>query len=355
MGNEASSNVYDPGDHTTSPQHVTEILSPPEAIVPSAQAASASSKAVTTSSRFSSLFRSQNSGNTSSKAPQHQTSTTGHADGSNRPQMGVVGVNSTGLPNKEKVLDHRTVPVHQRVPLVDGFHGAHHLSQVQNSNVKGAHAYVQHPQLAGSEDPRTVDVTQKMMTMAIQSSIEHHQQPSATGPLGNPLKNHQHSSTGSLGKDLDEWENAWEEDDESSDGEDVIEDHDTGFEHSSKSLHLHAEANTVIAHPIPPHGTAASITPAHASEKVAKVSIVPSDDEMKTLSPEARKELAEAMNGIAWETYSSGYSITGTYDKPNIQMFLPLLRVLGKGSFGKVRCVLTTYGFVNVCNSKSND
>ena len=39
-------------------------------------------------------------------------------------------------------------------------------------------------------------------------------------------------------------------------------------------------------------------------------------------------------DGVEWDT---GAIAAGTdYEKPNVQMFLPLLRVLGKGSFGKV-------------------
>jgi hypothetical protein len=151
------------------------------------------------------------------------------------------------------------------------------------------------------------------------------------------MKHHQHSSTGSLGRDLDEWENAWEEDDESSEGDDAIDDHDIGVVHPPKVPQLQPDINETLPHHIPPQGIMATSILTNISDKVAKVSIVPSDDELKTISPEAHKELTEAMNGIAWDTYSAaGYSITGTYEKPNIQMFLPLLRVLGKGSFGKV-------------------
>jgi hypothetical protein len=44
-------------------------------------------------------------------------------------------------------------------------------------------------------------------------------------------------------------------------------------------------------------------------------------------------------DGVEWDTGAAALDAAG-YEKPNMQMFLPLLRVLGKGSFGKVRFYL---------------
>ena len=53
----------------------------------------------------------------------------------------------------------------------------------------------------------------------------------------------------------------------------------------------------------------------------------------------ARRNKADSISSSSKKTDQSGVN----YEKPSILMFFPLLRVLGKGSFGKVRHVTYVY------------
>jgi hypothetical protein len=161
-------------------------------------------------------------------------------------------------------------------------------------------------------------------------------------PVASSLKHNKNLSSGSLGRDLDAWENAWEEDDESSEGDDGMDDHDINVAHlSSKSLllppGLHAAA-------LPISQNQAVIPPKTDIQEKIKGSVITSDDESKVL--ESNNSTSESMSEIAWDSYSTGMVIPGKDEKPSVQMFLPMLRVLGKGSFGKVRTVVASC-FIN--------
>lgn len=59
------------------------------------------------------------------------------------------------------------------------------------------------------------------------------------------------------------------------------------------------------------------------------------ESEEDVLTKEADKKLKEGDNVVKWDTTSSVASVD-LDEKPSVRMFFPLLRVLGKGSFGKV-------------------
>jgi serum/glucocorticoid-regulated kinase 2 len=60
------------------------------------------------------------------------------------------------------------------------------------------------------------------------------------------------------------------------------------------------------------------------------------DEEKRILSEKCTSELQLGKDGNEWDKDSDSNPGQVMYEKPNIMMFLPLLRVLGKGSFGKV-------------------
>lgn len=64
---------------------------------------------------------------------------------------------------------------------------------------------------------------------------------------------------------------------------------------------------------------------------------------MATLSPTKDQYDRQLSDGVEWDT---GKQVMPQREKPSIEMFLPMLRVLGKGSFGKVRCVAFLIGIV---------
>ena len=64
--------------------------------------------------------------------------------------------------------------------------------------------------------------------------------------------------------------------------------------------------------------------------------LAPREVEETILTKEMDKVLSEGENSVSWDTLSVAQDTEIGYEKPNIRMFYPLLRVLGKGSFGKV-------------------
>ena len=64
------------------------------------------------------------------------------------------------------------------------------------------------------------------------------------------------------------------------------------------------------------------------------------------ISERCDSELQQGANGVQWDTADSNQNNSGLgkYEKPKLPMFLPLLRVLGKGSFGKVVLVQKRQG-----------
>jgi ribosomal protein L12E/L44/L45/RPP1/RPP2 len=130
---------------------------------------------------------------------------------------------------------------------------------------------------------------------------------------------------------VSEWEARWDEDDDS-DGED-----ETDTKHPA------------MAHPgAPPmhHSASQQMDAGHASFSPASRAVGLMDPTIQAMTP--TKSLPGRSNvvtplrgdqsgvdddGVEWDT-GAQQELSA---KPNVQMFLPLLRVLGKGSFGKVR------------------
>ena len=129
---------------------------------------------------------------------------------------------------------------------------------------------------------------------------------------------------------VSEWETRWDEDDDSEGEED---ENDTG--HGIASIHGQLQQHQPQQHhqitqqqhhsPMKP-GIDSSASPAGTT---ACAPVTP----VKCLEQGANavnNDLAD--DGIEWDTGAQ----QDVASKPNVQMFLPLLRVLGKGSFGKV-------------------
>jgi len=77
---------------------------------------------------------------------------------------------------------------------------------------------------------------------------------------------------------------------------------------------------------------------AGSSSSVAEqMTMQPNRQEEEILTKQADLVLQQGENGIQWDTTSAkGPLAVGSSERPHMQMFFPLLRVLGKGSFGKV-------------------
>jgi hypothetical protein len=130
------------------------------------------------------------------------------------------------------------------------------------------------------------------------------------------------AKSGKGGGEVNEWETKWDEDD---DDDDESDDGNQGREsHSNKPLHPPVGS-------IPGSSNAPLATDANCAQSQQNAHLV-------TATPESDKhplQRVDTTDDVVWDTgLMKGQP---PQDKPNVQMFLPLLRVLGKGSFGKVR------------------
>lgn len=130
------------------------------------------------------------------------------------------------------------------------------------------------------------------------------------------------AKSGKIGGEVNEWETKWDEDD---DDDDESDDGNQGREiHSNKPLHSQVGSTTGSSN-------APLATDENCAQPQQKAHLV-------TATPESDKrplQRVDTTDGAVWDTgLMQGQP---SQDKPNVQMFLPLLRVLGKGSFGKVR------------------
>lgn len=174
--------------------------------------------------------------------------------------------------------------------------------------------------------------------------------------------------------DEDQWNRAWEEDTESD--EDIAE-NDEEDEQDLVTSEAALAMTMTNSLPIPPPSISSPVLHplqrpimdgAHSSsspmltnmqmyQKVpaseqghAHAQQAPStEDTLKRINLErCDSELSRGAEGIQWDTStadgSDKMSDLCAYEKPNIQMFMPLLRVLGKGSFGKVVLVQKRQG-----------
>jgi hypothetical protein len=137
------------------------------------------------------------------------------------------------------------------------------------------------------------------------------------------------SSKKGIQKEENEWETRWDEDDDESDEDEE----DVKIGPASAGVHLRPGMD----------GGHSSSTPTLRVEPAVPVTPPPEAKFPVTpprVTPAAAQVGALDADGLEWDT-GTGLDIIPqqdpTYEKPNILMFLPLLRVLGKGSFGKVR------------------
>lgn len=136
-----------------------------------------------------------------------------------------------------------------------------------------------------------------------------------------------------------DWEKQWDEDDEEDDEDDEEEEEE-------EEIILGAD-EAAQAVPIPLHQQPSS--PEHTIVPPAAASFPIDESPIKHTESLALQHLTDAgistesEDGLEWDT-NTGAEPTSDEEKPNMQMFLPMLRVLGKGSFGKVRGIIVHTG-----------
>jgi hypothetical protein len=153
---------------------------------------------------------------------------------------------------------------------------------------------------------------------------------------------------------VNDWETKWDEDDDDSDDEN--EEIDTGKQ---------PPAAAPLQHPPMRPGMDVTTTPgqqpsmsmpvlgfdspqpsSNTTTKSHLVTATPEQDGAITTDTATARPVnvrQDSEDGLEWDT--GALATSEEDDRPNVQMFLPLLRVLGKGSFGKVS--KTKHGSIN--------
>lgn len=96
----------------------------------------------------------------------------------------------------------------------------------------------------------------------------------------------------------------------------------------------HAHSSTAATMPVPSSSSSsfASATSSLPSNQIQQSQQERNERATQIIAKKLDEQLQTGPDGIEWDTAQN----QDKYEKPSIQMFLPLLRVLGKGSFGKV-------------------
>ena len=138
-------------------------------------------------------------------------------------------------------------------------------------------------------------------------------------------------------KDESEWESKWDDDEDSdSDESEAMQESKIPAETARSALSQPSEKTQMngghhvvsYQHQQPPLPQ----QPAALQPQDLPTNLKP----QPTKQPSA-KSVTDDEEGLEWDTLAgTGPTQPPVYEKPNVQMFLPLLRVLGKGSFGKV-------------------
>lgn len=134
------------------------------------------------------------------------------------------------------------------------------------------------------------------------------------------------------GHSVSDWQRQWEEDDESDDDDDDAKlpasqlrpGMDEGYSQASVAAMPNADPRMLQS--------AAPRSP--QKSQPATMPVTPGRDGVIRSSPSPRQYTTQLSDGVEWDT---GAQVMPRKEKPSIEMFLPMLRVLGKGSFGKVR------------------
>jgi len=122
-----------------------------------------------------------------------------------------------------------------------------------------------------------------------------------------------------------DWETQWDEDEDSDDddGDEQEKMPSAGPQHVNNKAH----APPMIRPGMEASGMTSPPPVSAANQKAHLVTATPEPGE----------------DGVEWDTGAAGVP-SAEYEKPNVQMFIPFLRVLGKGSFGKVVLVQKRVG-----------
>ena len=130
---------------------------------------------------------------------------------------------------------------------------------------------------------------------------------------------------------IQDWETRWDEDDSDED-EEGDEEVDTGAQAATAAAAMHHQQQQHHQQSQSPMRPGMDTGHPGMSSRGAEISTMASPPRKNMVAPIQEPAVQGVDDGLEWDTGVQ----QGVTQKPNVQMFLPLLRVLGKGSFGKV-------------------
>jgi len=158
-------------------------------------------------------------------------------------------------------------------------------------------------------------------------------------------------------KQENEWETRWDEDDDDDSDDDTEDDRKMAPIVAAGMKPAPAAAPKVHLRPGMDNSHSSAVPLKRPPTDVIPPTPVPvrdllSTDEIQKLEPASPTPTTETtataalQSSSSWDSQSNSQTAESeaSYEKPNVQMFLPLLRVLGKGSFGKVVLVQKRQG-----------
>jgi hypothetical protein len=200
--------------------------------------------------------------------------------------------------------------------------------QQQQQQVVGIYNTAQPPPKKNQKPGRGAAIINSMRNLSLGTAI------SRASPKNN---NAGTNNINNIKSSVNDWETRWDDDEDDSEGE---EDEKPPAANNTLPLQLRPGMDNFASTPTKLPDLQYNHQQSQSQPQPQKAHLVtatPEDQrQQQTQQQQLPSSQADADDGVEWDS-GAMLGAGDPHEKPNVQMFLPLLRVLGKGSFGKVR------------------